>query len=117
MCNTADFILLDSDVIVHFYRGEQLLLLKQLYDKRLLVLDRIVQELKGLPAAREIISNFINYKIADEIIFPNEPEIIKEYARLIKSGRGKGESACMAYIRYKGNILASSNLKDVKDYC
>jgi hypothetical protein len=31
--------------------------------------------------------------------------------------KGDGESACLAVARYNKNILASSNLKDIKNYC
>lgn len=36
---------------------------------------------------------------------------------LLKSGKGDGESACLAYVRFNENILASSNLKDIHTYC
>jgi len=31
--------------------------------------------------------------------------------------KGEGESACLAYVRYTDNIIASSNLKDIRNYC
>ena len=40
----------------------------------------------------------------------------KEYALLVKRF-GKGESACMAYCKYTNNVVGSSNLRDIKDYC
>ena len=43
-------------------------------------------------------------------------EMLAEYARLLQSF-GKGESACMAYCRYTQNVIGSSNLKDIKEYC
>lgn len=111
------FILLDADVVVHFYKGGNLLLLKQIFPGRLKILDRVFYELNGLPATRDIAKNLINFQIAEEIRFPNDVTVISEYARLLKQGLGKGESACLAYLRYHNNILASSNLKDVKSYC
>ena len=30
---------------------------------------------------------------------------------------GKGESACMVYCRDNKDVLGSSNLKDIKEYC
>ena len=111
------FILLDADVVVHFDKGGQLLLLKQIFNNKLKILNKVVSELKGLPATKEIAKNLIVFQIAEEIIFPNEPKYIVEYAKLLKEGLGKGESACLAYLLYHNNILASSNLKDVKRYC
>ena len=39
-----------------------------------------------------------------------------EYAKL-RSKYGKGESACMAFCRFTHNVIGSSNLRDIKDYC
>ena len=43
-------------------------------------------------------------------------EMMKEFAMLLRN-RGKGESACMAYCKFNHDVLGSSNLKDIKDYC
>ena len=45
-----------------------------------------------------------------------DKEILQEYYRL-KSKFGKGESACMAYCRFNHDVIGSSNLKDILDYC
>ena len=39
-----------------------------------------------------------------------------EYARLI-STLGRGESACMVFCRDNNDVLGSSNLRDIKEYC
>ena len=39
-----------------------------------------------------------------------------EYAKLI-STLGRGESACMVYCRDNADVLGSSNLRDIKEYC
>ena len=39
-----------------------------------------------------------------------------EYTRLI-STLGRGESACMVYCRDNNDVLGSSNLRDIKEYC
>ena len=46
-----------------------------------------------------------------------EREMVKEYAALKKGGKGEGESACLAYLRFNDDILGSSNIKDIKAYC
>jgi len=87
------YILLDADVIIHFYKAERLSVLQELYKGRLLI------------------------RVIDEYPFPSrDAQILQEYATLSKT-KGKGESACMAVCRYQNNILASSNLKDIKPYC
>lgn len=63
------------------------------------------------------VENFLRFKVIEEYKFPSQDEqILKEYASLSKT-KGKGESACMAVCRYQNNILASSNLRDIKPYC
>lgn len=42
--------------------------------------------------------------------------MMKEYAKLIKT-LGKGESACMVYCRFNHDVIGSSNLRDIKEYC
>ena len=41
---------------------------------------------------------------------------MKDYFQLLKTF-GHGESACMIYCREHRDVLGSSNLKDIKDYC
>lgn len=43
-------------------------------------------------------------------------DVLKEFA-FLKKRFGIGESACMAYCKYNKDVLASSNLKDIKTYC
>ncbi len=43
-------------------------------------------------------------------------KILKEFSTL-KKRFGDGESACMAVARYQDDIIASSNLRDIKTYC
>lgn len=110
-------ILLDSDVIVHLFKAEQLSLLQQLYPNRILLLDIVYEELLKNPTIRAHVQNLIIFKQVRLFIFPvGDSEILKEYNHL-KQSKGKGESACMAVCRHKKNILASSNLKDIKSYC
>lgn len=51
-----------------------------------------------------------------QIKFDPKGESRLEYAKLI-SRLGRGESACMVYCRDNHNVLGSSNLKDIKEYC
>ena len=50
--------------------------------------------------------------------FGHTHEERKEYARLTSQlGLGRGESASMVYCRFHDNVLGSSNLRDIIDYC
>ncbi|MDP3916524.1 MAG: hypothetical protein Q8R96_22595 [Bacteroidota bacterium] len=43
-------------------------------------------------------------------------QVFLEYIRL-KARFGKGESACMAYCRFNNDVIGSSNLRDILNYC
>jgi len=109
-------ILLDADVIIHFNKAGHLLTLKKIFPKRLHVLDVVIQELSNHKNTKEIIDNFLNFGIAAVMQFPPDNQIKKEYA-MLRRKFGNGESACMAVARFNENILASSNLKDIEEYC
>ncbi|KAF5076078.1 hypothetical protein DSECCO2_164940 [anaerobic digester metagenome] len=110
-------ILLDADVIIHFIKGEQIGILNKIFPNKLYILDVVFSEVfKG--AQRPMVENLIKMRIIEELSFDNDLIVIKEYARLKKLyNYGDGESACMAYCKYHKDVLASSNLKDIKLYC
>lgn len=117
MDSRTGYILLDADVIIHFYKADRLSVLQELYRGRLLVLDFVLEELLRNKTIAPHVENFLRFKVIEEYKFPSQDEqILKEYASLSKT-KGKGESACMAVCRFQNNILASSNLRDIKPYC
>ncbi|MCU7502641.1 MAG: hypothetical protein HF314_06180 [Ignavibacteria bacterium] len=110
-------ILLDADVIIHFMKGDKILKLAGIFPHRLAVLDVVKDEVCKWHSRIAMFDLFVRSTKVPVIPFPTgDIEIFKEYAFLLKSF-GPGESACMAYARYKKNIIASSNLKDIKEYC
>lgn len=109
-------ILLDADVVIHFVKGGYQMKLKSIFPGRFVMLDKVKQELVKRKSEALGIENFLNWcKIPIENM-PNDINILREYAAL-KKLRGEGESACMAVARFRKNYIASSNLKDIKDYC
>ncbi len=111
-------ILLDADVIIHFIKAGKQLDLSRIYPKHQLhILDKVYDELKKYHSTKTIVDNLFQFKMVTKEDFPTDFQTLKEYAILIKEGRGDGESACMAVARFKKNIIASSNLKDIKTYC
>ncbi|MDA3882884.1 MAG: hypothetical protein PF481_06345 [Bacteroidales bacterium] len=108
-------IILDADVIIHFFKAGHLGLLTQIYPNKLyLVKDVLTEVFKG--KLRIEIENSIRMKFIEELDFSSDIKVISEYARL-KKKYGPGESACMAYCKFNNDVLASSNLKDIKRYC
>ena len=63
--------------------------------------------------------DLLKKKLIKLIDFPEDNKVIKKEYFWIKKMqfKGDGESACLAVARYNKNILASSNLGDIKSYC
>ena len=108
-------IVLDADVIIHFSKGGILSVLPQIFPEyEYVVLDKVYDELSSV---RSQLDNQIHFfGNISKVIFTPTPEMMREYA-VLRSLFGVGESACMAYCRYTSNIIGSSNLKDIKNYC
>lgn len=112
-------ILLDADVLIHFVKGDRIQLLTDIFPNRMVLLDRVKEELTI--HVNSLVSRNIIYMVTagdmEVVSFPNKDrEVITEYAHLSQT-KGKGESACLAYCRFHPHIIASSNLADVKSYC
>ena len=107
--------MLDADVIIHFSKGGLLSLLPQIFPEyEYIILDKVYNELSSV---RTQLDNQIKYLgNIKKVEFTPTIEILREYASL-KTRFGDGESACMAYCRYTANIIGSSNLRDIKNYC
>ncbi len=112
-------ILLDADVFIHFMKADQYRLLPEIFsDYQLCLLDVVYDELARRDYTKEKVDELIDEETLTLLEFPSaNKNILLEYARLQKEGKGKGESACMAVARYRQNIIASSNLRDIKKYC
>jgi hypothetical protein len=68
----------------------------------------------------DVIIHFIKSGFITSIkdLYPKNKKII--LGKLLSSDGvllGKGESACLAFAKYTSNIVASSNLKDIQNYC
>ena len=107
--------MLDADVIIHFSKGGLLSLLPQIFPEyEYIVLDKVYNELSSVKNQLDNqIQFFGNITMVE---FTPTAEIMREYA-VLKSKFGDGESACMAYCRYTANIIGSSNLRDIRNYC
>lgn len=110
-------VVLDSDVIIHFIKGDCLNLLPRILPVYEFIILDIVYERELSKSHRIIIQNMVHIlkTISIEIWNPINEER-KEFLSLQKD-HGLGESASMAYCKYRKNILASSNLKDIVEYC
>lgn len=113
-CKTQ--IVLDADVVIHFAKGGLLSLLPRIFpDYDYVLLEAVHEEL--LSDIRTEVDNLMHYLMTITLLpFSPKGDMLREYARL-RSRFGKGESACMAYCLFTHNVVGSSNVKDIKEYC
>lgn len=109
-------VILDADVIIHFAKGDMLSLLPIiLKEYEHIILDKVYDEIKG--QIKTQLDNQIQLlRNIQKVVFNPSGEQLREYASL-KNRFGSGESACMAYCRFNKDIIGSSNLRDISDYC
>lgn len=111
-------IVLDADVIIHFAKGGLLNVLPSIFPEyEFVVLDMVLEEVHK-PALTQLQNQMLFLKNIREVKFGQSAEERREFARLVSQlYLGKGESACMAYCRFNHDVVGSSNLRDIADYC
>ena len=120
----SKIILLDSDVISHFMSTAKIdVLPKILSPHHLFIVADVYRESIHHPLFEDR-KQELDYWIAkhkiQKIDFPwNNDNIKLEFYRIKKESPqlGAGERACMAIARYEKDVIASSNFRDVADYC
>ena len=110
-------VILDSDVVIHFIKGGCLNVLPKILPTYAFVILDIVFERELAERHRPIVQNTVDL-LKTISIEKWEPlgEERREFFALQKRF-GVGESAAMAYCKYRKEVLASSNLKDIVEYC
>lgn len=111
-------VVLDADVIIHFAKGGLLHLLPTILPEfDFVVLDKVIEEVHR-PALTQLQRQMAFLHNIETVTFGASAEERREFARLTSCLHlGKGESACMAYCRYHHDVVGSSNLRDISDYC
>lgn len=111
-------LVLDTDILSSFAMVHRLDILEKLYAKQMIVLEEVMNELNKRQYIAERVQLCItNGSIRLVSIPANAPEAL-ELARLLEGGRyGRGEAACLAYLKYNFGSLGSNNISDVKVVC
>lgn len=118
---TKTKIVLDADVIIHFVKADRFSLLLDIFPEyEYLILDVMYDEVTVNRATKIQIDNTLQFfaKRLSFVRFAPTGDSRREYARLRSTLMlGKEESACMVYCRDNRDVLGSSNLRDIKEYC
>lgn len=113
-------IVLDSDVVIHFIKGEQFPMIHQIFpDYQFAILDIVLnKELRKRELTRNYLDQYFHFfkERIEVIVWNPDYEVASEFATLLNRFN-MGESACMVYCKYNEDVIASSNLKDITDYC
>ena len=114
-------IVLDADVIIHFTKGSSVIDLLDIFPEyEYLILDVVYDELCVYRTQKINLDNILRtfpQRISLKKFSP-EGESRYIYAHLRNNLKlGKGESACMVYCKDHYDVLGSSNLKDICDFC
>jgi len=111
-------LVLDSDVISAFALVNRLDILESLYREQMLVLDQVQIEVSKYYKVGALLSNVINRGAFQLGYLDPLGKDGWEFANLIDKGCfGQGEAAIMAYVRFRGGTVGSSNIRDVLRYC
>ena len=118
--NKRTKIVLDSDVVIHFIKGEQFPMIHQIFPEfEYVILDIVLnEELRKRDATRKYLdAYFYHFKDVIKVVqWDPDYEVASEFASLLKRFN-MGESACMVYCKHNRDVIASSNLRDITEYC
>lgn len=114
-------LVFDADVLIHFMQAESFSELRNIYPKnKKIILQKVYDELQIYKKSKVMLDSAIHtLKYIEIAPFPLSSEMMKEFAHLTSSlmDMGKGESACMSYCKFTHDVIVSSNLRDVGEYC
>jgi hypothetical protein len=132
-------IVLDADVIIHFMEANYFSILPDIFPEYESLFDSVFSKASIAVLSKystpQKVKNANLRKLTDLLMessnghfgewkahqlkkefFSPKRESMKEFF-LLQRTLGKGESACMIYCRDNRDVLGSSNLKDIKEYC
>lgn len=89
------FILIDADVISRFISGGQISLLPKIFPYPIKILDKVYAEISRMPGRKTDVDNQLQFKLLEQIPFPEDDlQVKKEYLHIKKlMFKGDGEAA------------------------
>jgi len=111
-------VLLDCDVFRHLHFLSYLSRVVNSLPGSFIMLDIVEAELtvskKFIPIVKTYVDDSI--LIIKKLPFKNK-DILTEHFNFLSNNVGAGESACMSVARFNDNVIGSSNLTDIFNYC
>lgn len=112
-------VLINADILSHFFTSELIELLRKLFGDNLYLLDVAEEELcrKRGTVFQAQISNLKRLGLLKKYVFPTDNALIaKEYFRLKKTF-SNGESACLSIAKHTYDFIVNTNSDNVKVFC
>lgn len=111
-------VVLDTDVIIHFHKGGKLSQLHEIiHPHQFCILDEVFQEIRD-PLLQQHVDNLLKFKFIVPEELKNHPKASLEAIKISANPTiDLGEAFCLAFAQHNSNIIASSNLRDIIDYC
>lgn len=114
----SKIILLDCDVFRHFLKAKMIEKLFETFPGNLYFVEMVYEELIKSPTLRKKVKKYLKDGSIKYLKFPKSKKIRDEYFILERNNiGGHGENSCLAVAKYNKNVVASNNLRDIKQYC
>ena len=111
-------LLLDTDFVSSFAWVDRMDIIEALYSGTMILLGEVMAELERTRHLADVVALSVAHGHIRQVEMLSDSAEALQYVRFHESGRyGSGEATCLAYIVYRGGILASNNLSDVKRFC
>jgi len=111
-------LVVDTDFLSSFAWVNRLDILERLFPAQMVLLEEVQIEISKVPHLAKQVENCIaNGTILLTTMTADSPEAI-DLAKYLEDGKyGRGEAACMAYLKYNPGTMGSNNLADVEQFC
>lgn len=111
-------LVLDADFLSSYSWVGRLDILEKLYSGRMVILDEVMDEINRVPHLAEKVTACITNESIQRVSMIAASAEALELAKYLEEGKyGRGESACMAYLKHNAGTMGSNNLADIKRFC
>lgn len=111
-------ILIDCDVFRHLHFLGYFEVVNDSLPSKFIMLDIVEAELIRTVKFVPIVKHYVDKSIISlKNMSIRNKNIITEHFKFISNDVGPGESACMSVARFSDNVIGSSNLSDIYEYC